>query len=52
MPWLTARPCRRVGCAKLVRGRAGFCDTHQREEWKRQDAARPSCENMEGENSL
>jgi len=41
MPHLPARPCAHRGCPNLVRGRdRRFCDEHQREEWKRQDARR------------
>ena len=41
MPRLPARPCAHRGCPNLVRGRdRRFCDEHQSEEWKRQDAQR------------
>ena len=41
MPRLPARACAHRGCTKLVRGRGRrFCDEHQSEEWKRQDAQR------------
>ena len=43
MPQRAARPCSHPGCPALVRGRnRRFCDEHQSEEWKRQDARRGS----------
>jgi len=42
-PRRAARPCAHPGCPHLVRGRnRRFCDVHQAEEWKRQDARRGS----------
>ena len=41
MPHRAARSCSHPGCPNLVRGRnRRFCDEHQSEEWKRQDARR------------
>ena len=40
-PRRAARPCSHRGCPNLVRGKGRrFCDEHQSEEWKRQDAKR------------
>ena len=40
-PRRAARPCAHPGCPNLVRDRnRRFCDEHQSEEWKRQDAHR------------
>lgn len=40
-PRRAARPCSHPGCPNLVRGKdRRFCDAHQSEEWKRQDARR------------
>ena len=42
-PRRAARPCSHRGCPNLVRGKGKrFCDEHQSEEWKRQDAQRGS----------
>lgn len=42
-PRRAARPCAHPGCPNLVRGaNRRFCDEHQSEEWKRQDARRGS----------
>ena len=42
-PRRAARACAHPGCPNLVRGKnRRHCDTHQSEEWKRQDAQRGS----------
>ena len=42
-PRRAARPCAHRGCPNLVRGRnRRYCDEHQSQEWKRQDARRGS----------
>lgn len=40
MPRKPPRPCSHRGCPHLVRGDRRFCDEHQADEWKRQDAGR------------
>ena len=47
-PRRAARPCAHPGCPNLVRGKnRRYCDTHQSEEWKRQDARRDAFESSE-----
>lgn len=42
-PRRPARACAHPGCPNLVRGQGRrYCDEHQSEEWKRQDARRGS----------
>ena len=41
MPRRAARPCSQPGCPNLVfRHDRRFCDVHQSQEWKKQDAKR------------
>jgi len=42
VPWLSARPCPRPGCGRLIRGRARLCQVHEAERQKQVDALRPS----------
>lgn len=40
-PYKAGRPCSHPGCPNLVRDpNRRFCDEHQAQEWKRQDARR------------
>lgn len=40
MPMKPPRPCRSPGCPALVRGGTGYCDQHQAEAQRQQDARR------------
>lgn len=42
MPRRAPHPCAHPGCASLVQPGKRFCSRHQSEEWRKQNARRPS----------